>query len=189
MQPRAQDPTAPGPTAAGASASAAGAGTTTSYASGDFGRLGAEQVTDDQKPGEAFKSVVNRFSELAEYISYYISAKTDGMKLTLRNVAIFAALGVVGLIAGGALVATAVVLLCVGLAHALGSLFGHIGWLGDIVAGIVLLALVAGGMFFGLRMISKGSRTATVKKYAARQQQQRAKFGQDVRQRADDPAK
>jgi hypothetical protein len=182
MQPRAQDPTAPGPTAASS------AGTTTSYASGDFGRLGAEPVTDDQKPGEAFKSVANRFSELAEYISYYISAKTDGIKLSLRNVAIFAALGVVGLVAGGALVATAVVLLCVGLAHALGALFGHIGWLGDIVAGIVLLALVAGGVYFGLRMVGKGSRTATVKKYAARQQQQRAKFGQDVRQRASTPA-
>jgi len=184
MESRAQDPTAPGTTENPSAAWEAASGSRFAAAA----NATSEGVTDDQKPGEAFKSVANRFSEVAEYISYYIAAKTDGIKLTLRNVAIFAALGVIGLIAGAALVATAVVLLCVGLAHALGALFGHHGWLGDMVAGLLLLGLVAGGVFFGLKMVGKGSRTATVKKYAARQQQQRAKFGQDVRQRASDPA-
>ncbi|HYO07571.1 MAG TPA: hypothetical protein VER17_01240 [Tepidisphaeraceae bacterium] len=177
MNSPAQDPTAPG---VNPSASAGGTG----YG----GRLGADAVTDDQAPGQAFKSVSNRLSELSEYISYFISAKTDGIKLTLRNVAIFAALGLVGLIAGGAMVVTAVVMVCVGIATGLGRLFNYHYWAGSLLTGLLLLGLVAGGIYFGLKTIGKSSRTATVKKYAARQQQQRAKYGQDVRQRASDPA-
>jgi len=170
MDSRAQDPTAPGTT------------------STNGGRIGPEAVTDDQSPGEAFHTAQVRLSELAEYISYYISAKTDGIKLTARNIAIFAALGVVGLIALGALIATAVVLLCTGIAGGLGALMGHHPWLGSIVTGILLLALVGGATYIALGRFGKGSREGTVKKYAARQQQQRAKFGQDVHTRASSPA-
>jgi hypothetical protein len=163
-----QDPTAPGTAAKPNS------------------RIDPEPVTDDQSPSEAFHHAQMRLSELAEYVSYLIAAKVDGIKLTLRNVAIFAALGIVGLIAGGAMVVTSVVLLCYGVARGLGVLFGGRIWLGDLVTGILLLALIAGGTMFALKSIGKSSRERTAKKYAARQQQQRAKFGQDVRQRAGD---
>ncbi len=149
-------------------------------------RIDPDPVTDDHNPSEAFHHAQMRLSELAEYVSYFISAKVDGIKLTMRNVAIFAALGVVGLIAAGAMVVSSVVLVCYGIARGLAVLFGGRVWLGDLVTGILLLALIAGGAYFGLKSIGKSSRERTAKKYAARQQQQRAKFGQDVRQRAGD---
>ena len=166
-----QDPTAPG----------------TRESSG--GRVGPDPVTDDQSPSEAFHHAKNRLSELAEYISYYISAKLDGIKLSLRSMAIFAALGVVGLIAGGAMISTAVILLLLGIAGGLGKLFGDRLWLGGLVTGLFVMGLIAGGTIFVVRSIRKSSRQRTLKKYAARQQQQRAKFGQDVQQRAQNAAR
>ena len=170
MDSRTQDPTAPG------------------TKPGSDRRID-DPVTDDQSPSEAFRHVQNRLGEIAEYISYFISAKADALKLTLRNVGIFAGLGVVGLIAAGAMISTAVMLLLIGVAWGLGVLFGHQYWLGALVTGLLVLGTIAVGTIITLKKIGKSSRERTVQKYAARQQQQRAKYGQDVRQRADNPGK
>src|SRR5688500_4856637 len=99
MDSRTQDPTAPGTSANG-------------------GRLrdDDEPVTDEQAPSHGFADAKERLSELAEYISYLLSAKADGAKASLRNMAVMAALGVIGLIALSALVTSAVVLVCAGIA-------------------------------------------------------------------------
>src|SRR4051794_1909842 len=112
-----QDPTAPG--------------TASSTSTKTNSRIDPEPVTDDESPSQAFHHAQMRLSELAEYVGYFISAKVDGIKLTVRNVAIFAALGIVGLIAAGGMVVTSVVLLCYGIARGLGVLFGGRIWLGD----------------------------------------------------------
>src|SRR5215208_4014176 len=114
MDAHTEDPTAPG-----TRASAGSAGTS---AAGHSSRL--HEHTDDEAPTEAFRAVGARFGELAEYISYFIAAKTDGLKLSVRNMVVMAVLGVVVLIAAGALVVSAVVLLCWGIAMGLSSLFG-----------------------------------------------------------------
>jgi len=172
MDAQTEDPTAPG-TRAGTG----GAG---------GGRL--HEHTDDEAPTEAFRQAGARFGELAEYVSYFIAAKTDGLKLTLRNVAVFAALGVVGLIAAGAMVVSGVVLLCWGIALALSALFGHHLWAGYLVTGVLLLGMIGGGTMIGLKKLTGTSRERMVKKYATRQTQQRGKFGRDVQQAASDPA-
>ena len=171
MDSRTQDPTAPG----------------VSTAPSD--RVRADPIPDDQTPQHAVADLKARVSELAEYISYMLSAKVDGVKLTLRNMALYAALGVVGLIAAGAVVVSAVVLVCVGVAGGLSALFGDRPWQGALVAGLLLLAVIGAGTWFGLSRLMKGSRERTVQKYAAREQQQRAKFGHDIHERAGEPAK
>jgi len=178
MDAHTEDPTAPG-----TRASAGSAGTS---AAGHSSRL--HEHTDDEAPTEAFRAVGARFGELAEYISYFIAAKTDGLKLTMRNVAVMAALGIVGLIAAGAMVVSAVVLVCWGIALGLAALFGHHLWAGYLVTGILLLGLIGGGTMIGLKKLTGTSRERLVQKYATRQQQQRAKFGRDVEQAAHDPA-
>jgi hypothetical protein len=145
-----------------------------------------DRVTDDQTPSAHFKSAQRRLEELWEYISYYISAKTDALKLSVTNAVIYAALGVVGLLAGGALVVTAVVLACIGLSGALAALFGHRPWLGNLVMGLLLLGIVGAVVVIGLKKLTGASKERTLKKYAARQQQQRSKFGEDVEQAASD---
>jgi membrane protein implicated in regulation of membrane protease activity len=184
------DPTAPVDPAAAAQRAASGGGdqSASGHASAGARFAADESLTDDQTPTEAFKALGARFSELAEYLSYYISAKTDAIKVTVRNVGLYAALGVVGLLAGATFVASAVVLVCFGIAAGLAKLFGSV-WAGALVAGVLFLVLLGAGALLGLRMMTKGSRERTVQKYGSRQQQQRTEFGTDVRQRAQAPGR
>jgi hypothetical protein len=166
-----QDPTAPGAaTSPGAS------------------RLRDDPTPDDQSPADTLKDISARLAELREYISYYLAAKADGLKISLRNLGVYAALGVVGLMAGGAFVVTLVVLLLRGIAGGLGALFHDRLWAGELVTAVLFLALMAVGVMFAMKKLTGSSRERTVKKYASRQQQQRAQFGTDVEQRAKDPA-
>ena len=56
---------------------------------------------------EAFERISGDLEELKEYAGYYLAAKVDGIKQTVRNIGLYAALGVLGAIVGGAIVATA----------------------------------------------------------------------------------
>jgi hypothetical protein len=133
---------------------------------------------------QAFARLGRDVNELKEYASHYLSAKVDGVKRTVRNIALYAALGVVGLIAGGAIVATAAGLLIVGLAEALGVLFGGRFWLGDLVAGILVLGLIGVGAWLMLKKLTGTWRSATILKYERRKQSQRERFGHDAADRA-----
>src|SRR5215204_7742922 len=173
--PPTHDPTAPGVTASAGS---------------NGGRLGPDTVTDDSAPPEALKDIGTRLSELGEYVSYYLGAKVDGIKVTLRNVGIMAGLGVVGLIAAGGFIVTLMVLLLRGIAGAIGAIFEPDRlWAGELITSVLFLTLLGVGVMMGMKKLTKSSRERTAKKYAARQQTERAKFGTDVHQRAQDPAK
>jgi hypothetical protein len=177
MTERAQDPTAPQATR------------TSPEPASSSSDSSAERVPDEQTPGAAFSDIGIRFKELGEYVSYLLAAKLDGIKLAVRNAGIYAALGVVGLLAGGALVVTAVVLLCRGIAGGLGALFGGRLWLGELVTAVLVLALTGVGVWWVMGRMTKASRERMVKKYASRQQQQRARFGTDVHERSERPGK
>lgn len=124
------------------------------------------------------------FAELKEYASYYASAKWDGVKLSIRQVVLYAALGILALCVAGAVLVMAVVLLLNGIAGGLGVLFGHHPWLGNLVLGAVLLGLVFAGAAFGLKFIANKSKHKTVQKYESRKRQQRDEYGRDVRRRS-----
>ena len=145
---------------------------------GNGGRLGADEP---QYPTDALRDAANAFAELKDYVSYYLAAKSDSIKVTLRNVGLYAGLGIVGLIAAGTFVAMACALLCLGIAYGLTALFHGHAWLAYLVTGIVLLGVIFGGAWIGLSAITRSSRQRTVKKYEQWQQQQRARFGTDVK--------
>jgi hypothetical protein len=138
----------------------------------------------DLPPPQAVKTAFEQLGELKAYLAYYLAAKADSMRLTLRRAGIFAALGLVGLFALGALVVTAVVLVCGGIAQLLTVAFGGRAWAGNLVTGTVVLALLGLGIWLGLRRVTQGSRERTVKNYELRRKRQRADFGHDVAQRA-----
>jgi hypothetical protein len=141
----------------------------------------------DDKPNPAvaaFHRIKGDINELKEYANFYVAAKIDGIKQTIRKIGMYAALGVVGLIAFGALMATAVGLLVVGLAQGLGRLFGDRYWLGDIVAGVLVLAAIALGVWLMMKKLTGTWRSQTIKKYEERKQSQRERFGHDVSVRA-----
>ena len=145
----------------------------------------------DEAPADALKDALRAFGEVREYVGYFVAAKLDGIKLTVRRVGTLAVIGVIGLLAGGAVVATAAVLFCVGLAQAVATMFAHDNgvprtWLGNLIVGLVLLLGIGGGAYVLVSRLIGSSKKATVKKYELRRQRQRADFGHDVLQRASE---
>jgi len=138
--------------------------------------------------GEALRGVGEKLAELGEYAGYFISAKLDGLKVGVRQLGVYAVLGIVGLIALSTVVTTAVVMLLVVLAMAIGKAFEPDQyWAGALIVSVVVLAGLAVGVIFGLKRLTNTSRSALVRKYEERQRQQRARFVRDVRGREADP--
>jgi hypothetical protein len=137
---------------------------------------------------EAMRGIGQLVGEVAEHASYYVSARLDAYKITARNIGVYAVLGVVGLVAGAAVVTTAVVLLLVGAALGIGHLLGDRFWAGALIVSVLVLGGIAGGVIIGMRILTRTSRAALVRKYEERQRQQRIRFGRDVRGREADPA-
>ena len=206
--PGTQGQAATGKTAGGAAASGgaaggsgpagsakAGAGSASGYSAsmGDVGMsdfpgaaTGSSAGTngDGHHPAEAFREAMGKVAELKEFASYYVSAKLDALKVTGRNLGVYAALGIVGLIAGGTIISTAAVLLLVGLAIAIGKPFDpDQPWVGAIVVGLLVLGGLAGGIILFMKKLTNTSRKRVVEKYENRQRDQRIIYGEDVRGR------
>src|SRR4051812_1646446 len=116
--------------------------------------------------GEALRGVGEKLAELGEYAGYFISAKLDGLKVGVRQLGVYAVLGIVGLIALSTVVTTAVVMLLVGLAMAIGKAFEPDQyWAGALIVSVVVLAGLAVGVIFGLKRLTNTSRSALVRKY------------------------
>ena len=138
----------------------------------------------DHSAAEALNQLLRQVAELYAYVLHFVTAKADGIKLTLRQVVVWAVVGVLGLIAVSSVVVTAIVLLLTGLAGGLAVAFGSELWLGRAVVGFLLLVIIAIGMLVGLRVRQRKSRHKKVQQYAERQLQQSAVFGRNVADRA-----
>jgi hypothetical protein len=143
-----------------------------------------ETVPDDSAPTEALKDAFGQISELRAYAVHYISAKADQIRLTIRKAGIYAVLGIIGLMAGAALVMTAVVLLCVGLAGALSAWIGTGIWAGSLIVGGFVMLVLGAGIGWLLWWFPRASRARTVQKYEDKRRQQQADYGHDVHERA-----
>ncbi len=148
------------------------------------GRFGADGDTI-RTPTDAFRDAANQFAELKDYLSYYLAAKSDGIKTSIRNLGLYAALGIVSLIALSSIIVTACALLIFGVARGFTWLFNGHRALGYTTTGILVLAVIFGGAFLGMSILTKSSRKRTVEKYEQRKEQQRAKFGTDVQRKAE----
>lgn len=142
------------------------------------------QDPNDVPPTESVRQAMGAFGEVKEYVSYYLGAKADAYKASLRNLGIMAAVGVLALAVAVALVVTATVLLCVGIAQALAAAMHGTTWAGNLIVGGGLLLILFGGVILGSRMLAAASRKRTMQKYELRQEQQRRDFGRTVADRA-----
>jgi hypothetical protein len=134
---------------------------------------------------EGFQRATQLLGEYKEYASYYMATKLDGIKSSLRNVGIYAGLGIAGLMAFSALITTAVALFLIGAAMGLAHVFDPPKyWLGALIVGLAVLVLIGVGAGIGLSKANAGFRKATVDKYEQRKRWQRGQFGRDVEQAA-----
>ncbi|HEX8521962.1 MAG TPA: hypothetical protein VF669_06875 [Tepidisphaeraceae bacterium] len=164
---------------------------TSSTAHQPGGRLGAGSDGSEaiNSPTDALRDASARIAELKDFVAYYLAAKTDGIKASVRNLVLYAVLGVVGLMALAGIVITASVLLVQGIAIGLTWLFGGHMATGYVVASLLVLGAIFGGAFLGIQMLTKSSRKQTKEKYEHWKQEQRFRFGTDVRQQAENTRK
>src|SRR5690348_17351169 len=81
----------------------------------------ANPMPPPDSPAQAWREGFAKVAEVRAYAAHFVAAKIDGIKVSIRNAGIYAALGVVGLIALAAVIATTVALLLVGISGAFGA--------------------------------------------------------------------
>src|SRR3954447_10306840 len=145
-----------------------------------------QQVHEPQEhvpPQDAMRDAMGKLAELRAYAQQYFAAQSDLAKLKARNIGIFAAMGVIGLIVASATLVIALVMTLYGIAGAIAALAGGRMWVGNLVIGLLILGIFVGGAIFGLGLVKKASLKATMKKYERTQKQQRDTFGVSSRDR------
>ena len=147
----------------------------------------ADAPPDAESAEEALRAVWACLAELRAYAVYFLAAKIDQIRLSIRQLILLAVSCVLLFIAAAGLIVTAIVLLLQGVAGALAALCGQ-RWLGDLLCGVLFLGIITLGLWIGLKRFSKISRDLTVQKYENKQRQQRSDFGRDVGHRADGSA-
>jgi uncharacterized membrane protein len=138
----------------------------------------------EPSPAEALRRLQQQIGELQAYVAHFVSAKIDGLVLSVRQLALWIALGVVGLTAAVGLVVTAVVLVLLGAADGFAQLFGGRWWAGALLVGVGILALLVVGILIGVRTWQGRWRQQKVQQYDERQLQQQHTFGHSVADRA-----
>lgn len=138
----------------------------------------AELLTEHFK--ERFAHARKLVAELIEYATHFVTAKADGLKLSLQRIVMLAVLGMAAGIAGLAALIYATILLLSGLATALGILFGGRLWLGNIAVGGIVLGTIAVVVYLALGRVDTHALKVTKARYEARKAAQREQFGRDV---------
>ena len=133
---------------------------------------------------DAAKRLFEQLGELREHVAYLVSVKLGQFKLQLRTLLMFAALGIIGGIAGVAIICIAVAQLLGGIAGGLSLLLdGHL-WLGHLITSVVVLLTIGIAVKVAIGRMTSSSRQATVAAFEARKQQQQADYGRDAAQAA-----
>jgi len=129
------------------------------------------------------EQLLRHVAELREFGSHFVQAKLDAAKASLKTAVMYAVVGLIGAVVVLTVLCTGAVLLTIGLGGALGALF-HIPWLGNLVAGLAVIALILGVTWVGVGAALKSSKAKIEALYATRAARQRSAFGQDVHDRA-----
>ena len=140
--------------------------------------------SDGHRDSGEWQRLKQQLSELLEYLSYYLHAKADTLKLTGRKLLFRIELEIVGLLVTAGAVVVAITLIFLGVSQGLSQLFHAQPWLGPLLAGLLLLGCAFGAGWLWRRANETKSYKETVQKYEQRKQQQQARFGRDVAKRA-----
>ena len=138
------------------------------------------EEAEDRPATSSLRNLLDDFRRIRELGAYYLTAKKDRLRLSVRQAFIWSAVGFLALCVLLTVVITAVVLLLGGLASGLGQAFGESAWLGPTVLGGGLLLLTAGATAAVLAWLGRSFRRKTVEKYERLEAHQRATFEEDA---------
>src|SRR5690606_7691420 len=109
---------------------------------------------DGPSTAQVIQNLRNLAGELADYASYYVSAKLDGVKWSLTKLVMMLALAAIALLVLSGAVVTAVVLLMVGIANGIGTIFGeNLRWIGWLITGAAVLGGIVGATLIAMRVM------------------------------------
>jgi hypothetical protein len=135
-------------------------------------------------PPHPFDGVFKQVREVIEYANFYVEARKDMVRATVRSLIWKAIAGIVAALAGVTVVIVAVVYLLSGIAHGLGRLFGDEFWLGELTTAVAIFLVLITTGWIVIRSMNRKARERTIGKYERRQQQQRERFGHSATERA-----
>jgi ABC-type nickel/cobalt efflux system permease component RcnA len=132
--------------------------------------------------------MAKQLAEMREWIARYFSARADALGVRLRFAAV-RALFAVGVALGlSSAIATAAVIMVVGLADGLTVLCGDRPWAGELAAGALVLGTTCATVWLGSGSWHRASFDKLRDKYAHRHEEQRKGHPRDVGQRAAENA-
>jgi len=140
----------------------------------DFDADGSSQQPSSPETGE-IHLLLQQLNELGASFLQYLSAKADGVKLSLRTgVVVLAAFTFAFIVTTCAAVMATWFVLC-GAAGGLSELFGGRPWAGSLATGVLFAATLGIGTYGLFRRLEKSSRKRIIAKYE--QQQSRMREG------------
>lgn len=139
----------------------------------------ADQPPEPTGP-EAIPELLRQVMELREYGEHYLSARIDSVKQSVREIALRTVLGIFGLISVAVALGAGIVVFVMGLAEGFTTLFGDRVWLGRLTAGSLVLAGIAGAIYFAVRRVRSAFMERMAAKYEKRKAQQQERFGHDA---------
>jgi hypothetical protein len=119
----------------------------------------------DRTIPDELKLLLKQFRDLGEYFSYFVTAKTDSVKLSLRYVILYVVFAALGFVTVGGLIVIASWLMLSGVAEGLAELFGNRSWAGSLMTGFLLLAGLGLGTYYTLAHRNRIARERTAQKY------------------------
>ena len=123
------------------------------------------------------------FAEISNYARYFVSLQVDRAKLAGKRLIFFAVLGILALVVLAGFLAVGTGLLLVGLAGVIGQVLGSF-WIGATIVGALMFIVPAIGALIVWNMLNTREKKATERKYAKLREEQKHRFGQDVREAA-----
>src|SRR5688572_30171488 len=124
--------------------------------------------TSASEAQEALHVLLQQGLELYAYFSHFIRAQIDILKLSGRQIILWAAVGSLGAVVVVSALVMGVVLFLSGLATGVGTAVGGALWLGQIIVGLGFLILFGIVLLLGWSRMQSRSRSQKVQDYAER---------------------
>jgi hypothetical protein len=129
--------------------------------------------------------LATQLGELREYSAYYLAAKMDQAKLTVRHALAMAILATLGLFTAFSMIFVATWLVLHGIAGGIQAVLAGPAWLASLSLGVFVLASLSGTVAWQLHRWTRKSHSKAIARYEERQHDQKARFGTNAREQAD----
>jgi len=138
------------------------------------GRPGAAQSAAAE-----LHEVQRHAEEIGRYLRYLLSLKKERVVRGLRRSLWLAAGALLAAVVGLSVLASASVLLCVGVAMALNRAFDSM-WVGPLVTGAGVLVLAGAGFFVAVRLMERRAAAAMRHRHEVQRAELRLRYGRGI---------